>query len=271
MKKIFITLLLLAIPVSSPAQNATIAGGSSVPSGTAGGSLAGTYPNPSLGTAVGTSITLANGVGGGVLLKNAGGTADASIIETAGTGAFLQVMGTTNIWGAATNALTLVIDYGGTNVGAVTVSTAGLYVPALTTDAGATDATMCRRTSNGQLLSGTGTLGICLGTSGAQFKTAFSPMTAGIDEIAKLNLWNYRYLNGFGDNGERIQYGPTAQDVEKVLPDLVRYDTDGKAINYDAGAFVPITLHALQQLKADNDNLRTCQQNWKCRIFGIGG
>lgn len=143
-----------------------------------------------------------------------------------------------------------------------------VFTPNATSDAGLADSTACIRTSNGQILKGSGTLGICLGTSGAQFKTAFAPMVAGIDEIAKIKLWNYRYLNGFGDSGERIQYGATAQDVEKVLPDLVRYDSKGEVINYDIGAFVPIALHALQQLKADNDNLRECNKNWKCRIFG---
>lgn len=155
-------------------------------------------------------------------------------------------------------------------IGGLRATGATVQFSGLATDAATTDNTVCIG-ATGTLLKGSGTLGICLGTSGRQFKTAFTPMTAGIDEIAKLDLWNYRYRDGFGDSGERMQYGPTAQDVEKVLPDLVRHDSSGEAINYDIGAFVPITLHALQQLKADNDNLRACQQNWKCRIFGIGG
>lgn len=143
------------------------------------------------------------------------------------------------------------------------------FLPNATTDAGVADATACLRSSNGQILKGSGTLGICLGTSGAQFKTAFAPMAAGIEEIAKIKLWNYRYREGFGDSGARVQYGSTAQDVEVVLPDLVRYDEEGTAINYDIGAFVPIALHALQQLKAENDDLRACSENWKCRLLGM--
>lgn len=157
-------------------------------------------------------------------------------------------------------------------IGSIQVNTT-IVAPNITSDAGLTDTTLCWKNSatTGTFLKGSGTLGICLGTSGAQFKTAFEPLVAGIDEIARLRLWNYRYLKGFGDSGERVQYGPTAQDVETVLPDLVRYDEHGEAINYDIGAFLPIALHALQQLKTDNDNLRSCQGNWKCRIFGIRG
>lgn len=142
-------------------------------------------------------------------------------------------------------------------------------IPNATSDAGLTDATACLRTSNGQILKGSGTLGICLGTSGAQFKTAMVPMTAGLDQIAQLNLLNYRYRSGYGDSGERVQYGLTAQQVATVMPDLVRYNAVGDAVNFDIGALLPVALHAIQQLKADNDKLHSCQQNWKCRIFGI--
>jgi hypothetical protein len=124
------------------------------------------------------------------------------------------------------------------------------FVPNAAADTATADSTACIASSGGKLLKGTGTLGICLGTSGRQFKTAFAPLAAGMAEIAQLKLWNYRYRDGFGDGGARQQYGPTAQDVEAVLPDLVRHDASGQAINYDLGAFIPISLHALQQLNS---------------------
>lgn len=143
------------------------------------------------------------------------------------------------------------------------------FMPNSLSDSGLADSTACIRTSNGQILKGSGTLGICLGTSGAQFKTAIAPMVAGLAEVEKLALVNYRYRAGFGDNGERVQYGLTAQQVAAVMPDLVRYDENGEALNFDIGALLPVALHALQQLKSANDDLRACQEHWKCRLFGM--
>ncbi len=71
----------------------------------------------------------------------------------------------------------------------------------------------------------------------------------------QIDFRNYRYKTGFGDGGAAIQYGTTAQNVEKALPDLVRYAASGEAINYDSGALIFIGLHAIQQLKYANDNL----------------
>jgi hypothetical protein len=202
-----------------------------------------TLVTPILGVAAATSISTANGASNGVFFKNSSNVNDASIAEGAG-GALLINAGSANAI-----ALGSALDFGVTNAGSLTLyGASSIFINSLSTDAAATDATMCRRTSNGQLLVGSGTLGICLGTSGAQFKTAFTPMLAGMDEIRNLKLWNYRYRKGYGDGGERIQYGPTAQDVEAVIPDLVRYDARGVPINYDIGAFVPISLHALKQL-----------------------
>lgn len=150
------------------------------------------------------------------------------------------------------------------------------FNPNMASDSGIADSTVCTATTGGKLLKGSGTLGICLGTSGAQFKTAFAPMAAGIDDLMKIDFQNYRYREGFGDSGERMQYGPTAQNVEGAIPDLVRHNASGAAINYDSGALLFVGLRSIQQvntnleqLKADNDNLRACQASWTCRIFGV--
>lgn len=130
------------------------------------------------------------------------------------------------------------------------------FMPNMASDTATVDSTVCTATTGGKLLKGTGALGICLGTSGRQFKTGFVPMTAGLDDLIQIKLWNYRYRSGYGDGGAAMQYGTTAQEIEAVIPDLARHNAAGETINYDSGALLFIGLRAIQQLKADNDNLR---------------
>lgn len=125
----------------------------------------------------------------------------------------------------------------------------------LPSDATQTDSTVCT-TSAGLLFSGSGTLGICLGTSGRQFKTDFAPMTAGLSELMQLPLYNYHYLPGHGDGGARMQYGLVAQDVEKVMPVLAGHNANGETINYDAGAMLFVTMRAVQEQQAQIDELK---------------
>jgi hypothetical protein len=139
-------------------------------------------------------------------------------------------------------------------------------ITTLATDNTHTSRTVCQDTTTKLLLFGSGAVGICLGTSGEQFKTAFAPMKAGLDELMQIKMQNYRYLSGYGDGGYRIQYGPTAQAVEAVLPDLVGRDNNGETINYDWGALLFVGLHAIQQLKADNDNIELRLEKLERRI-----
>ncbi len=148
-----------------------------------------------------------------------------------------------------------IVSSGGLGVaGAIFTDT--LSVITMAADTAQTDATVCRVAATGLLYTGTGALGICLGTSGEQFKTDLAPMQAGLAELMKIDMLNYRYRPGHGDDGARMQYGPTAQGVEVALPGLVNHNALGVAINYDSGALFFIGLRAIQELKADNDNLR---------------
>ena len=126
----------------------------------------------------------------------------------------------------------------------------------LATDATHTDATVCRDTISGQLFFGSGAAGICLGTSGRQFKREIEPMGSVLDDFMKLDFVTYRYRDGYGDNGARRQYGLIAQDVEKVWPELAGHNDNGETINYDMGAVWMKYGRAIQELRADNDNLR---------------
>lgn len=138
---------------------------------------------------------------------------------------------------------------GSLNLTNLTATGAAIILSGVASDAAATDTTLCQKSSDGTVLKGSGTLGICLGTSGRQFKTDFAPMTAGLSELMQLPLYNYHYLPGHGDGGRRMQYGLTAQDVEKVMPTLAGHNANGETINYDYGALLFVSIKAIQELE----------------------
>lgn len=226
------------------------------------------------GTAIFTATHVSNGING--VVANDAATGSPPVLRPAGAdtniGFDLHSKGTgpVRLYPGTDTAGAIQINNAANSTTYFSVDTsAGLVkLPTITTDAGATDATLCRRTSNGDILSGTGTIGICLGTSSARFKHAIEPLMAGIDQIMKLEPVSYKLNEDHGDPN-KILYGFTAEQGGKVLPALAGADDEGKPNTFDYLGVVPVLVKGMQQLKAENDSLRACNDNWKCRIFGI--
>ena len=83
------------------------------------------------------------------------------------------------------------------------------------------------------LVSADGQLGIAL--SAVRFKEAIKPINTASEAIFALNPVTFRYNEQF-DPKRVPQFGLVAEEVEKVNPDLVRRDRDGKlqTVRYDA-------------------------------------
>jgi Chaperone of endosialidase len=153
---------------------------------------------------------------------------------------------------------------GGLSIGSATdPGTGGLFVNGATitlnglaTDATHTDRTVCQDTTSKSLFFGSGAVGICLGTSSIRYKRDIEPMTRGLMDVAKLDPKSFYYLPGYGDDGAKRQYGLVAEDVIGVMPEIVGLDIQGRPNSVDWAALTPVMIHAIQELKADNDNLR---------------
>ena len=80
-----------------------------------------------------------------------------------------------------------------------------------------------------------GKLGIISVPSSARFKDEIRPMNKASEAILALNPVAFRYKMELDPKGVP-QFGLVAEEVEKVAPDLVRRDRDGKlqAVRYDA-------------------------------------
>jgi hypothetical protein len=117
-----------------------------------------------------------------------------------------------------------------------------------------------------QNFAGTGIAGTCV--SDARLKQDVEPFPAALDKVARLQPVHYRWRAKEYPQfafGEDRTYGLVAQDVEKVLPDLVAQQEDGfKAVDYSQLPLLMI--QAIKELKADNDGLRQRLQTQEERI-----
>ncbi len=116
----------------------------------------------------------------------------------------------------------------------------------------------------------------CTGCSDARWKTNITPITTPLEKIMALtgeqfNWKTQEYPDMFFQEG--LDYGLIAQDVEKVLPEIV-YEVNGyKYIRYDRLSTILIEAikgqqKAIESLKTENDALKValCQLNPKAEV-----
>lgn len=121
------------------------------------------------------------------------------------------------------------------------------FIPNALNDAGLTDATACLRASTGQVLKGSGTLGICLGTSSERYKTNIKDLDIGLSEIIAMKPKSF-YLDAEHGDPSKLMYGFLAEDCAKVIPKLTGFDNLDRANTCDYLGVVPVLVKAVQEL-----------------------
>jgi hypothetical protein len=129
-------------------------------------------------------------------------------------------------------------------------------LPVIGADTLQTDATVCERISDHQLMSGTGTAGVCLGTSSARFKHNIADLGDGLKQVMELRPVSYQYNEDHGDPNKTL-YGFTAEDMEKAIPKLVGHDEQGLPNNADYLGVVPVLVKAVQEQQREIDRLKS--------------
>jgi len=113
---------------------------------------------------------------------------------------------------------------------------------------------------------GTGIVGTC--ASDRRFKKDITPFAPALAALTALQPVHYSWRTSeFPERhfGTERAYGLIAQDVEKVLPELVPTDKDGyKAVDY--GKLPLLTIQAMKELKTENDALRSETDALKVRV-----
>jgi hypothetical protein len=92
------------------------------------------------------------------------------------------------------------------------------------------------------VVSNTGQLGIAV--SSARYKRDIRDMESSSEALMKLRPVTFRYKD---DASGQRQYGLVAEEVARLYPELVSYDTDGKAVTVRYHELVPILLNEVQK------------------------
>lgn len=100
--------------------------------------------------------------------------------------------------------------------------------------------------------------------SDARAKTNVSTISNSLSSVMRLRPVTYNFKDATANSvqtaaytvgGDGKEYGLIAQEVEKVLPDVVLTDSEGKKlINYTA--IIPILINAIQNLQSEINELK---------------
>ena len=90
--------------------------------------------------------------------------------------------------------------------------------------------------------------------SDRRLKKDITPLSGSLDTIKKLEGVNYKWKDT-DRKGDDIQFGVIAQEVKKILPELIRTDDNGwKSMNYVG--VIPILIEAIKEQQKQIDELK---------------
>jgi hypothetical protein len=110
------------------------------------------------------------------------------------------------------------------------------------------------------------TVGSTSYSSDARLKTDIMPLSNALSTIAQLTPSSYRMKNSLDEEfiDTKINYGLIAQDVYKVIPELVNGTTTGNnTLGLDYNSLFVLTMKALQELTDEHNKLKEEFENFK--------
>ena len=96
-------------------------------------------------------------------------------------------------------------------------------------------------------------LGTCASDARLKYNVRYMQQTAGLDALMKLKPATYQWQDG----DERVMAGFIAQEARNAIPEAVHQPAGSETLSLDSAAILSYTVKAIQELKADNDRLRT--------------
>jgi hypothetical protein len=214
------------------------------------------------GTSDTSTIAIGNSSIGNVTITGNGATSTINGIEIGQTtpepisSTTLSATGTTNLDTTGSATLTL-----GNSSATIIANTLG-------TDSGKTTRTLCQQTSNNALYFGSGTGGICAGTSTLASKSDFGPITMNLGALDDVPIGQWHYKPQYGDP-KPLHVSPIAEDVAKAAPSLVYHDKNGKPTSFDMlGLLFAMQARDNQRFDSDDRKIRALERRVAILKFG---
>ena len=111
--------------------------------------------------------------------------------------------------------------------------------------------------TNNQCTCGTVTATCFVETSSQRFKCCIQPLFSTDQVIKDLNPVRFRWIDQ--NKGTHEEYGLIAEEVHKVLPEVVKLDQEGLPEGVSYTKLVPILIKAVQELQARVEQLEQKQ------------
>jgi len=118
---------------------------------------------------------------------------------------------------------------------------------------------VCLNTTTGIMSTST----TACGASSIRFKENVSPLNYGLAEIEKLQPVSFNWKKDFIPNNSQKQVGFIAEDVAKVIPEVVGYDVQGQVVNVDYAKIVPVAVNAIQEISIKVGSLASSTDSLK--------
>jgi hypothetical protein len=106
-------------------------------------------------------------------------------------------------------------------------------------------------------------------TSDRRLKENIAPTARGLDALLKIQADDFNFI---ADKDKTRVQGFIAQDIFKIYPEAVSVGGDDpttKPWSVDYGRLTPLLVKSIQELKADNDNLRVANDNEAAQIKAL--
>ena len=194
-------------------------------------------------------------IGNWAMMRAAGANNQGLVIGTAGN--LPLILGTNNsnrveIFGSGGVSIGTTTDPG---IGSLQLN-AQIFMPNITTSSAAQTGTVCWTTGTGKFTVDT-TVGCLTSLLAAKNVMARLSPEEALRIVNKLSPFAFRYRKGWGDSGQYEQFGFGAEEVAEVDERLVGRDPEGKLQGVRYQELTAVLASAIQELKADNDNLKS--------------